>query len=451
MRLTVEELAKIVDGVVAGTSSDADVTSFTIDSRTVVRGACFVALRDTRDGHDFVVDAFARGATVALVDRDVEEAPGPLVRIDDPLDALARLARAARSRFEGTVVGITGSAGKTATKDLVAAATAGTRRIHASPESYNNESGVPLTMLGAADDVEVVLAEMGARREGDLTVLCEIVRPEIGAVTNVGLAHAGPFGGVEGVVRAKGELVEALPSGGLAVLNADDPNLGALAGRTSARVLTVGEGKADIVFRNVRIDEALRPTLELETPWGSGDVSLAVRGAHQAANAAMACAIALVVGVGFDAALAGLATARTASHRMELFRSSQGLWILDDAYNANPASAQAALRAFAELPAKRRIAVLGEMLELGAASAREHRRLGAFAAALGIDVVVAVGPGAREVAEGASETEVVRVENGEEATAFVIAQAKPGDAVLVKASRAIGLESIVTELLGGAT
>ena len=468
MELTVRDLARITDGEVIAGDPDARVSSYVIDSRVLVPGDCFVALRGVRDGHHFVTDAFGKGATVALVS-EVVDAPiagGTLVRVTEPLAALAVLAGHARTLMaDTTVVAITGSAGKTATKDLAAAAVATTRRVHASPLSFNNEAGLPLTVLSAPGNTEVLIAEMGARFAGNIAALVEIAQPQVGVITHVGMAHAEHLGGREGIARVKGELVEALPASGLAVLNAACDASAALAARTVARVLRVGRAPdADIAFRDVVLDEELRARFVLETPWGRAPVALTVRGEHQVENAAMAAAVALELGVPLDAVVAGLDGAQTASLRMELVRTASGVVVINDSYNSSPTSAAAAVRSLAHLPvAGRRVAVLGPMLELGSHAAEEHEALGALAAATGIDVLVAVGDGAEQLAEGArastvrrgtrggSGVSVVTVPDAAAATGYLVGEVRCGDAVLVKASRAVGLEAVADALVRGAS
>jgi UDP-N-acetylmuramoyl-tripeptide--D-alanyl-D-alanine ligase len=447
-------LAALVDGVIVG-NPDAVITSFAIDSRVLEPGACFVALRAERDGHDFAADAFARGARVALVARAVAHPDdAALVVVDDPLDALARLAGQVRRAWtDVTVVGITGSAGKTSTKDLTAAALAGGRRVHASFGSFNNEAGLPLTLLGAPAGTEVVVAEMGARFAGNIADLCAIAEPSIGVVTHIGLAHAEHLGGRDGIMKTKGELVEALPAGGTAVLNADDPATRALAARTAARTLTVGTAVgADVRVVGLTVDADLRPRFTLASPWGAIDVGLAVRGAHQAHNAAMGATVALVVGVDPATVAQGLATATAAAWRMQLSTSPGGIVVLNDAYNASPSSMQAALRALGDMPTTgRRVAVLGDMLELGAHAEEEHAAVGALAATAGVDLLVAVGPHSAVTAAHAERAGIVALTaaDRDEAHALVATHVQPGDSVLVKASRAVGLESVAEALARG--
>lgn len=452
MDLTAARLAELAGGVVVG-DADARVASFAIDSRVLEPGAAFVALTAARDGHDFVVDAFAAGARVAIVARETAVAPGTaLVVVDDPLAALARIARGTHPP-DRRLVGITGSAGKTATKDLTAAALRGTLAVHASPGSFNNEAGFPLTLLGAPDGTEIVIAEMGARFPGNIADLCAVARPAIGVVTHIGLSHAEHLGGREGIARTKGELVEALPTGGHAVLNADCDMTPGLAGRTVAEVVTVGTAPtADVVVRDVVLDAALRPTFTVESPWGATAVSLGLRGGHQAVNAAMAVTVALLLGVPLDRAVADLGRATAADWRMDLVEAPGGVVVLNDAYNASPSSMQAAVRAFAALPvAGRRLAVLGDMLELGDCAEAEHAKVGRLAAELGVDVVVTVGEASRATAEAAAAVGVatVVVADSAAARAVLVDLVRPGDAVLVKASRRVGLETVAAALIRG--
>ena len=460
MRVTLAEIADITGGEALGSAEPGTlvVTSFSIDSREVEPGGLFVAVRGERDGHAFVSDALARGASAVLV----EDAPAdgvPAVRVADVQDALWRLARAARSRLgDAPVVAITGSTGKTSTKDLTAAALSSRYRVVASPNSFNNELGVPLTLLGTGEDTTAVVAEIGARGPGQIAALSPIVRHTIGIVTTVGHAHTERFGSIEDVAAAKGELVEALPREGTAILGDDHAFVDDLAARCPTAVLRVGSGPgADVRFSNVRVDAGLRPSFALETPWGRGDVHLEMRGAHQAANAAMGVAAAVVAGVTLDAAIAGVAVARGSKWRMEVAPGRQGIVVVNDAYNANPASMGAALEALASIDVRgRRVAVLGEMAELGATSDAAHRAAGRRAVELRIDLVVVVhSPDRRAttaLAAGARDAggDVVEVDDIEAALALLGAQLTPHDAVLVKASRVAGLERVATALVGDA-
>lgn len=454
MRLTAREIASAAGGEVVAGSVDAQVTSFSIDSRTIAPGACFVALEAERDGHAFVADAVARGATAALVRADVEVGPTgspAIIRVRQPLHALTEVARAVRARMSDvTVVGVTGSAGKTATKDLTAAAVAPAATVHASPASFNNEAGLPLTLLGAPDDVQVIVAEMGARFAGNIRDLATIARPRIGVVTHIGWAHAEHLEGREGIAAVKGELLEALPSDGLAVLNAGCDATPSLARRTEAPVLTVGRTRdADVVIGGIDLDDDLRPKFSLETPWGSLAVALDLRGEHQVENAAMAAVVALHLGVDPESVAVGLASARGAVQRMELLRTPDGVAIVNDAYNSSPTSAVAAVRSLARLAVEgRRIAVLGEMRELGAHADEGYAALGAAVVAAELDVLVAVGPMLQPLldAVGPADLEIHHVADADGAVALLLREARSGDAVLVKASRAVGLEQVAEAL-----
>jgi UDP-N-acetylmuramoyl-tripeptide--D-alanyl-D-alanine ligase len=455
------ELAARTGGAVVAGDTAARAESFAIDSRVLGRGACFVALVAERDGHDFVADAFARGATVALVARPVSVDPpvrGAVVQVADPLAALGGLGAAARDALgDALVVGITGSAGKTGTKDLTAAALGGPPAVHASPGSYNNEAGVPLTLLDAPSATEAVVLEMGARARGDIAALCAIARPTAGVITNIGLAHAGPLGGPAGVARAKGELFEALPAHGVAVLDALDAAAPTLAARTTARVLRVAVGDvagADVRATAVAVDELLHPSFVIESAWGRAPVRLAVHGDHQVVNALLAAAVAFDAGRDVAAVVAGLESVRPARWRMEVLRTKAGGVVVNDAYNANPASTAAALRALAGIDTDgRRVAVLGDMRELGAHSAEEHARIGRLAAELGVDVVVAVGPETGPLVDAAAEgsVAVMQVPDAAGALDALTTLVGPADIVLVKGSRAVGLEDVVRALVDDAS
>jgi UDP-N-acetylmuramoyl-tripeptide--D-alanyl-D-alanine ligase len=441
MRWRASDLARALAeyGPVRVIGPDVDVEGASFDSRDLLPGQMFVALVGERDGHDFVPGAVDAGAVACLVSRplpdDVARRTTQIV-VTDPAAALMDTARWARTRFPaGTMaIGITGSVGKTSTKDLVAAAVSGSRRTVANVRSYNNEQGLPVTILNAPLDTEILVLEMGMRGFGQIDLLCRIARPAIGIVTRVGEAHTSMVGGLDGVARAKGELVEALPSFGAAVLNADDERVLAMRSRTDARVISYGEAPA----ADVRIDElslgddgAARFTAR--TPDGSIEVVLAVPGRHMASNAAAAIAAGVVLGVPLEALAAGLAQATTSPHRMRIVRTRTGATVLDDSYNANPTSMAAALETLARLPGRRRHAVLGLMAELDD-PAESHRLIAEQARSLGIDVV-AVGTDLY----GVDASDVVDLD---EAISRAVALGD-GDVVLVKGSRVAGLDRLV--------
>lgn len=445
------DVAGATGGRVVG--EDRVVRSVVVDSRRASAGALFVALPgEHADGHAFVGDAFARGATGALVGRTVE-ASGPLVVVDDPGRALLDLAADERGSMDATVVGVTGANGKTATKDLTAAVLSAGFRVHASPASFNNEIGLPLTMLGAPEGVEVVVAEMGARHPGDVALLCRVARPRIVVVTNVGLAHMGIFGSWEAIVEASAEPVEALDGDGVAVLNADDPVVAALAGRTPARVITFGEDPgAQVRAEGVRLNDAGCAGFDLVADGAREPVELPVPGSHMVSNALAAAACGLALGVSAADCAVALKGARISRWRMETFTTAGGIRVVNDAYNANPESMAAGLRAARWMAREGRlVAVLGHMAELGPVSLAEHERLGELVVRLGVDRLVTVGEEARAIAraairEGQLPEDVASYDRPEDAATDVRAWARAGDVVLVKGSRVAGLERVAEAL-----
>lgn len=450
---TAAEIARAAHGIVVAGSPDATVTSWAFDSRALDVGACFVALRGDRDGHDFVADAFAAGARVALTSRSSIPIDPPagaaIVQVDDALLALQAVARADRlARSDLRVVGVTGSTGKTSTKDLLAAVLA-PLGCYASPASHNNEFGLPITLLNAPAQVNVVVAEMGERFAGDVKTLCEIARPEIGLVTNVGLAHAEHLGGASGAAEVIGELIDALPDQGFAVLNADDewaPALAARSTRAGVGVVTVGRSaRADYRIERVELDAQLHPAFTLR----GHRVVVPLHGEHQALNAALALAVAHHgFGIDLDDAAVSMSAARPAHWRLEVHRTDDGVIVLNDAYNANPTSMDAALRALAQAETSgRRIAVLGDMRELGPYADDAHAAVGQRAAELGVDVVIGVGAGGRAIIDAASGPQVHAAADADAALRILMELVAPGDAVLVKASRAVRLEIVAAGLL----
>jgi UDP-N-acetylmuramoyl-tripeptide--D-alanyl-D-alanine ligase len=458
--LTLAEVAEAAEGSLHGADPAARATGVATDSRAAGQGDLFVALKGERvDGARYAAAAVDAGAVAAVTSA---AQPGvPCVEVADPLAALAAVAAAVRLRSSARVAGITGSSGKTLTKDLLAAVLGTTLRTVASHGSYNNEVGLPLTLTRLEPDTEALVVELGSRGPGHIAELCELARPQVGVVTNVGTAHYGMFGSREAIAAAKGELVEALPADGAAVLNADDPLVLAMAGRTRARVVRYGlaaggRERPEIAAEDVAVGDLGRPRFTLVTPDGRARVALPLPGEHLVADALAAAAAGWVLGVGPDAAAHGLATARLSPMRMQVRELPGGAVILDDAYNANPASAAAALRtlAAARRPGGRTVAVLGEMAELGPIAKDEHDRLGRLVVRLGVDRVVGVGPlGAIIVQaarlEGIWEPADAQAVDGVDAVAAAVGPLGPADVVLVKASRAAGLERAVAALLEG--
>ena len=489
--LTVAQIADIVGGRLADiTAEEAAATHVTstveFDSRAVTPGGLFLALPGARaDGHDFARVAVAAGAVAVLAARPVgvpaivvppaaatDAHAGVLEHDTDGsgaavLSALARLAAAVAAELVAgglRIVGVTGSSGKTSTKDLIAAVLRPLGEVVAPPGSFNNELGHPWTVLRATGDTDFLVLEMSARHPGNIAALAHIAPPSIAVVLNVGTAHLGEFGSREAIATAKAELVQAVPDSGVVVLNADDPVVAAMATQTSARVVTVGRSETAVVrAEDVELDDLARPRFTLRTPAGSVPVALAVHGEHQVGNALSAAAVALECGADPAQVADALAAAGPASrHRMEVRTRADGVRIINDAYNANPDSMRAGLQALAVMARSgvqnRSWAVLGEMGELGEDSITEHDRIGRLAVRLDISRLVVVGTGRPmsamhqgAVMEGSWGSESVQVSDADAALELLRAELSSGDVVLVKASNAAGLGSLAEALLGTET
>ncbi|MET9428666.1 UDP-N-acetylmuramoyl-tripeptide--D-alanyl-D-alanine ligase [Streptomyces sp. NPDC003036] len=462
--LSLAEIAEIVGGQTHDIPDPAiQVTGPVVrDSREIEPGSLFVAFVGERvDGHDYAHQALEAGAVAVLATRPVGV---PAIVVDDVQRALGALARAVVRRLGTPVVALTGSAGKTSTKDLIAQVLQRKGPTVWTPGSLNNEIGLPLTALRATRDTEHLVLEMGARGIGHIRYLTELTPPTIGLVLNVGSAHIGEFGGREQIAQAKGELVEALPpadEGGVAVLNADDPLVRAMESRTRARVTFFGEAEnAHVRAENVRLMENGRPSFKLHTPTGCSDVTLRLYGEHHVSNALAAAAVAHELGMSVDEIATALSEADSLSRwRMEVTERPDGVTIVNDAYNANPESMRAALRALAamgkaaEAKGGRTWAVLGQMAELGDESLAEHDAVGRLAVRLNVGKLVAVG--GREASwlqlgaynEGSWGEESVHVSDAQAAIDLLRSELRPGDVVLVKASRSVGLERVALALL----
>ncbi|MGH3734853.1 MAG: UDP-N-acetylmuramoyl-tripeptide--D-alanyl-D-alanine ligase [Micromonosporaceae bacterium] len=442
--LTLAEVAAAVGGRLdGGALPETTVTgSVEYDSRQVTPGGLFVAFAGERaDGHDFAAGAVEAGAVAVIASRPVGV---PAVLVDDPLVALGKLARAVVDRIDATVVGVTGSSGKTSTKDLIAQLLSRLGPTVAPPGTFNNELGHPYTVLKADHDTRFLVLEYSARGLGHIDYLCQVAPPRIALVLNVGVAHLGEFGSVDAIAKAKGELVEALDGDGVAILNADDPAVAAMAGRTAARVVRVGFASgADVRATDVVLDERARPRYRLVTPAGEVGVALRLSGEHQVGNTLAAAAVALECGVPLAELAYGLGELRLVSERrMDVFDTTGGVTVIDDSYNANPGSMAAALRALSAVggPERRRWAVLGYMAELGESERDGHLDVGRLAARLGVDRLVVVGEPAAPIAHGAREEsdwggDAVQVADQEAAIALVRGELRTGDVVLVKGSR----------------
>ncbi|MDT5217763.1 MAG: UDP-N-acetylmuramoyl-tripeptide--D-alanyl-D-alanine ligase [Mycobacterium sp.] len=495
--LTLAQLADIVGGELVDVSpADADRIRISgtveFDSRAVTPGGLFLALPGARsDGHDHAAAAIAAGAVAVLAGRPVG-VPAVLVKpgndavaeadsgasvLEHDVDgsgaavlrALALLAGAVAAELVAaglTIIGVTGSSGKTSTKDLLAAVLAPLGEVVAPPGSFNNELGHPWTVLRATTDTDYLILELSARHPGNIAALAAIAPPSIAVVLNVGTAHLGEFGSREAIAATKAELPQAVPASGVVILNADDPVVAAMADQTAARVVRVARSSdADVWADDVTLDELARPRFTLHAAGAQTDVSLAVHGDHQVSNALCAAAVALECGASLDQVAAALDTAGPVSrHRMQVHTRDDGVTVVNDAYNANPDSMRAGLKALAWMaksggpePGQKRKswAVLGEMAELGDDAIAEHDSIGRLAVRLDVSRLVVVGTGRSmsamhhgAVMEGSWGSEAVMVADADAALALLRAELQDGDVVLVKASNSAGLGALADALAG---
>ncbi|WP_067438370.1 UDP-N-acetylmuramoyl-tripeptide--D-alanyl-D-alanine ligase [Nocardioides jensenii] len=456
--MTLAEIAEVVGGDVVGDPAFVVTGPAFVDSRQVQAGGLFVAVVGERvDGHDYAAGAVAAGASAVLGSRATEVAT---VVVPDPVAALGLLARHVLDALPGlVVVAMTGSQGKTGTKDYLAQVLAAAGPTVATLGNLNNELGVPLTVLRVTEETRFLVVEMGARGIGHITYLCGIAPPSVAAVLNVGTAHVGEFGSRQAIAVAKGEILEALPADGVAVINDDDALTTVMDARTNARVVRFGlTDRPDVTWTGVSYDDLDRPSGVLHVFGEQRPVTLRQSGEHQLLNAGAAAALAHAAGVGTDDIAARLSDATGLSAwRMELHEVPDGPVVINDAYNANPASMRAAistLRAIAGRRGARSIALLGEMLELGSDADDDHRALGAHAVDAGVDVLLVVGEAARPMLQGAANVTPARgtamfVADRAAALAWLRENTDANDVVLVKASRAAGLEWVAHGLTEG--
>ena len=503
IEMTIARIAEIVGGELADISpAEAAATRVTgtveFDSRAIGPGGLFLALPGARsDGHDFAAAAVAAGAAVVLAARPVgvpaivvrpepgaaDAASGALEFDTDGsgaavLAALAALAAAVAAELAAdglTIIGVTGSSGKTSTKDLLAAVLAPLGNVIAPPGSFNNELGHPWTVLRATPETDYLILEMSARHPGNIAALAAIARPDIAVVLNVGTAHLGEFGSRDAIAATKAELPQSVPDSGVVILNVDDPAVAAMAQTTAARVVRVSRepgSDVEVWAEAVTLDELARPRFVVHAAGGQADVALAVHGDHQVGNALCAAAVALQCGASLHQVADALAGAGPVSrHRMQVGTRSDGVTVINDAYNANPDSMRAGLKALAwmarrpvgesdsDLHGKRRSwAVLGEMAELGDDAISEHDAIGRFAVRLDVSRLIVVGTGRTmnamhhgAVMEGSWGSESVMVDDADAALALLQAELEPGDVVLVKASNSVGLGALADALVAGQT
>ncbi|MGH7262589.1 MAG: UDP-N-acetylmuramoyl-tripeptide--D-alanyl-D-alanine ligase [Candidatus Rokuibacteriota bacterium] len=457
--LTVQEVVRAIHGALVGGDLGVPVTGVSIDSRTLEVGEAFFAIRGHHlDGHAFVRDAAARGASCLIVHHLPDQIPPdvPVILVDDTTRALARVAAFHRSRFAVPLVAVTGSNGKTTTKEMVAAILAALGPVLKSAASFNNQWGLPLTLLKLRSEHQAAVVELGANQRGEIAALAEVARPTVGIVTTVAAVHTEFFGSLEEVQREKGALVRAIPAEGRVILNGDDARVRAMAGEACCPVLFYGMSAEADVRAAGPIDEAVQGlSFTLEVGGARSLVRLPFAGRHNVLNALAAAAAGTALGLSLPEIVQGLERARPLKGRC-VWRRAGGVRILDDTYNANPAAVDAALAILARAQGAGRILVaLGDMLELGERAEAAHREAGCKVAQLGVAEFVGVGLLARHAAEAARDAglaESHHVETTEGAVALLLKRLVPGDCLLVKGSRGMRMERVVDALvarLGG--
>ena len=448
--LTVGEVTALARGRCLSGALDASVRGAGIDTRTMNPGMLFLALPGTHtDGHRFVGEAIRRGAAAVLVARPPEEvvSDAAVILVPDTLRALHRLARGVRERQGPRVVGITGSVGKTSTKEMAAVVAAKAFRTARSPETWNTEIGIPLVLMNMPADCEVAVLELAMRGPGQIRELAEVCRPDIGVVTNVGESHLHFFPSRAALASAKAELVEALPAQGTAILNADDPLVAALRDRTAAHVLFFGD-RGDVRAEELRARPPRASTFRLRTPRGAAYVTLPMPGRHAVGNALAAAAVGIALGLSAEAIADGLGEAAPLPMRLEVIDRG-GVTIVNDVYNSSPQSMSVALDVVDGIEGSPRVAVLGDMKELGAVSVDAHWAVGREVAHSRFDLIIAFGPLARDLAAAARAEGAARVEHTNELNdviALLRRELVPGSVVLLKGSRAMAMERITAVL-----
>ena len=455
MKLTLAQIAEWTEGTLYQ-ASEVEATGYSIDTRTLIEGDAFFAVSGERfDAHTFVDLAFQRGAVAAIVREDKAAglaAGGPLVAVDDPLLALQRLAAKVRKRWGRRVIGITGSAGKTTTKEMVAAVLGTRLRVLKSAGNLNNHFGVPLQLLRLEPEHDIAVIEMGMSNAGEIALLAQIGAPDWGVITNIGNAHAENFAdGIAGIARAKFELINALPANGIAFLNADDPRIAAAAPRV--RVVWFGregdsESKLDVRALAVEDLGSRGLRMKVQADRDTVDVHLRLLGLHNVANALASLAVGIESGISLAEGAAALAALEPGDKRGQLIELG-GRWsgakIINDSYNSNPEALKSMIRTLAGVAAERRILVAGEMLELGPEAERLHAECGALAAELGVDVVLGVR-GLAAALTAAAGSRALFVETPEEAGVWLAEHLRAGDVALLKGSRGVRLERALDSL-----
>ncbi len=479
MPIKLEDLARIMEGRIVRGEPSQLILNISTDSRTLQPGDLYVPLQGERfDGHDFIWEAISRGAIGFLTSRSYAELSSgqkgvprdgsarqsnisrarmqkgdlAIIQVRDCLAALQALARELRNRSSYRTIGLTGSTGKTSTKDFLKSILARRFKVWATPKSYNNEVGLPLTILGADSQDEILVAELGMRGEGQITQLCEILRPDMGIVTRIGPVHLETLGSEDRIARAEGELVEAILETGLVVLNRDDRWFPYMASKARGRVVSYGiDSEAEVQATDIELDAEARPSFQLVSGDRRIGVKLEAMGEHNVANALAAAALADELGVLMEEIKEGLQRAQLSGMRMEMVRVD-GVRIINDAYNANPMSMKAALRTLSHVGKRvRTIALLGDMLELGEKAVYYHREIGREVVEQKIDFLIAVGELSKYIYEAALEAglepkQALLAESLDDAAKEIKKILSSGDVLLIKASRAIGLERVLERI-----
>ena len=432
---------------------DTKITGVSTDTRTLEEGDLFVALTgESSDGHKFLHEALAKGASGVVVSRKVE-ARRLAIRVEDTLTALGDLAAYYRSKFKPLVVGVTGSVGKTTTKEMIAAVAAAKGPVLKNAGNFNNEIGLPLTLLQLSPRHKTAVVEMAMRGPGQIEYLAKIARPSIGVITNIHMSHIEILGTMDAIADAKSELLGYLPADGVAVLNADDAYFQFLSSRANSRIVSFGESpSADVQAVSAGIDAKGCCTFEVKTPNGTFDVRIPVPGEHNIKDALAAIAVGEELGIPHDAIREALAGFKPPEKRSNVVPTRGGFVVIDDTYNASPASVQSALKTLAMMEGERKIAVLGDMLELGEHAPAAHLEVGRTASEAGIDMLVVVGQMAKLIARGAIDAgmpiaSVSEYDDSWRAAKELPEKVRERDVVLVKGSRAMKMERVVEGLL----
>jgi len=452
MKFTIREAIAAMCGELAKGNIEAEVTGVSTDTRTIKPGDLFFALiGENSNGHEYVTLAVEKGASAVVVSCDVE-VNGTVIKVPDTLTALGDLAAWYRRQLNLRAVGITGSVGKTSTKEMIAAVLSRKFNVLKNCGNYNNEIGVPLTVFQLGPEHDILVQEMAMRLPGEIAELAEIVRPDIGVITNIGISHIERLGSRDAIAAAKAELLDALPMEGIAVLNADEPYFEFLSGKVSCNVTSYGLTNGDVRAENIQLDADGRPrfTVVVGEAGGRFDVALPVIGMHNVSNALAAVAVGLCFGISTEEIAAALGAVESTDKRANIIESKGKYKIIDDSYNASPDSMIGALKTLAVMDGVRKLAILGDMKELGDYAESAHKEVGKAAAKSGLYMIVTVGELALNIAEGAKSAgfqgEIRNYYTTEEAATAVKDFVQPGDIVLVKASRAMATEKIVEAL-----